>query len=74
MQKILTIWVFFENRLHWQFEVEKKSTAFLGYMFIYVQIKHIYTIPYMYNPPPTQNKKSLCGFDVVQLQHENVYP
>jgi hypothetical protein len=35
-------WIFFENRLHWQFEVgEKDSTkAVLGYIFIDVQIKH----------------------------------
>ena len=42
MQKILTIGVFFENRLHGQFEVGGKNlqTAVLGYMFVYVQIKH----------------------------------
>jgi len=30
MQKIRIIGFFFENRLHWQFEVEKKSTS--GYI------------------------------------------
>jgi len=41
MQKIQKIGFFFENRLHWQFEVEKLvlQTAVLGYIFIYVQIK-----------------------------------
>jgi len=30
-----------KNMLHWQFEVEKiLQTAVLGYVFIYVQIKH----------------------------------
>jgi len=40
MQKI-RIYIFF-NRLHRQVEVEKKflQTAVLGYIFIYVQIKH----------------------------------
>jgi len=35
-------WIFFENRLHWQFEVGKKilQTAVLGYIFIDLQIKH----------------------------------
>ena len=41
MQKIRIIGFFFENRLHWQFEMEKiLQTAVLGYIFIYVQIKH----------------------------------
>ena len=51
MQKIQIIEFFFENRLHWQFDVEKKKTlqmALLDYVFIYVQIKHYYIIPYMY--------------------------
>jgi len=40
MQKIRIVGLF-ENRLHWQFEVEKISTtAVLGYIFVYVQIKH----------------------------------
>ena len=41
MQKIRIIGFFFENRLHWQFEVEKKilRAAILVYVFIYVQIK-----------------------------------
>ena len=42
MQKIRTTGFFFENWLHWQFEAEKKflQTAVLGYIFIYVRIKH----------------------------------
>jgi len=42
MQKIRVIRFFFENRLHWQFEVGKKflQTAILGYIFIYLRIKH----------------------------------
>jgi hypothetical protein len=49
MQKIRIIGFLFENRLHWQFEVEKKiiQMAVLGYIFIYVKIKHLYVIPYM---------------------------
>ena len=41
MQKIWIIGFFFEKRLHWQLEVEKKilQTAILGYIFIYVHIK-----------------------------------
>ena len=41
-KKIRIIGVFFENRLHLQFEVRKKilHTADLGYIFIYVQIKY----------------------------------
>jgi hypothetical protein len=41
-KKIRTIGFLFENRLHWQFEAEKKflPTAVLGYIFIYLQIKH----------------------------------
>ena len=35
MQKILIIGFFFQNRLHWQFEVEKNF-----YVFIYAHIKH----------------------------------
>jgi len=49
MQKIRIIGFFSENRLHWQFEVENfLQTASLGYIFIYVKIKHQYIIPYMY--------------------------
>jgi hypothetical protein len=42
MQKIRIIGFFFENMLHWQFEVGKKlmQTAVLGYVFIHLQIKH----------------------------------
>ena len=42
MQKIWIIGFIFECRLHWQFEVKKKflQTAVLGYIFIYVQVKH----------------------------------
>jgi hypothetical protein len=42
MQKIRIVGFFFENRLHWQFEVENKllKAAVLGCVFIYVQIKH----------------------------------
>jgi hypothetical protein len=39
MQKIRIIGFFFENRLHWQFEVGDKISA-KGYIFIYTQIKH----------------------------------
>jgi len=48
MQKIRIILFFFENRLHWQFEVVKEflQTAILGYIFIYIQIKQ-YIIPLM---------------------------
>jgi hypothetical protein len=50
MRKIRITGLFFENRLHWQFEVGKTflQTAILSYIFIYVQIKHSYTIPYTY--------------------------
>jgi hypothetical protein len=42
MQKIRKIGFFFENGLHWPFEAEKMvlQKAALGYIFIYVQIKH----------------------------------
>jgi hypothetical protein len=42
MQKIRITLFFFENRLHWQFEVEQKNlqAAVLGYIFIYVKIKY----------------------------------
>jgi len=43
MKKIRIIGYFFENRLHWQLELEQKKilrTAVLGYIFIYAQIKH----------------------------------
>jgi hypothetical protein len=38
-QKIWVNGLLFENRLHWQFEVEKKfpETVILGYIFIYLQ-------------------------------------
>ena len=50
MEKIWTIEFFFENRLQLQLEVEKEilQTAILGYIFIYVQIKHSDIIPYTY--------------------------
>jgi len=52
MQKFRITGLFFQNSLlHWQLKVEiKKSlqTAVLGYIFIHVQIKHQYVIPYMY--------------------------
>ena len=40
MQKIRIIGFLLENKLHWQFEVEKKIllTAILGYIFIHLQI------------------------------------
>jgi len=40
--KIPIMGLFFENRLHCYFEVEKKilQTAILSSIFIYVQIKH----------------------------------
>jgi hypothetical protein len=49
MQKIRIIGFFFENRLHWQFKVEKNfyKRLFLGYIFIYVQTKQ-HIIPYMH--------------------------
>jgi len=42
MQKIWIIGFFFENRLQWQLQAEKKilKLAILGYTFIYIQIKH----------------------------------
>ena len=42
MQKILIIEFFFENRLHWQFEVKKKilKRDLLDYIYICVQAKH----------------------------------
>jgi hypothetical protein len=42
MHKIQVIGFFFENKLHWLFEVEKKfqQTVVLGCIFIYLQIKH----------------------------------
>jgi hypothetical protein len=50
MNKIRIIRFFFENRLHWQFEVGEKclKTAILVYIVIYVQIKHKYIIPDIY--------------------------
>ena len=50
MQKIRIIGFFFENRLHWRFEVEEKilQTAILLYMVINLQVKHKYIIPYIY--------------------------
>jgi hypothetical protein len=42
MQKIGTVGFFFENTLRWQLEVAAKflQMAVLGYLFIYIQIKH----------------------------------
>ena len=42
MQKIRVIGFLFENTPHWRFEVGKNflQTAVLGYVFIYVRIKH----------------------------------
>ena len=41
MQKIRIIVLFFQNRLHWLFEMETNpQTSVLGYIFIYIQIKH----------------------------------
>ena len=41
MQKIRVTGFFLANSLNWQFEVGKNlQTAVVGYMFIYVQIKH----------------------------------
>jgi hypothetical protein len=50
MPKIQLIGFFFENGLYWQFEVTTKflPTAVLRYLFIYVQIKHLCTMPYMF--------------------------
>jgi hypothetical protein len=53
VQKNLDNWIFpppLENRLHWQSEVEKFATngCFMLH-FIYVQIKHKYTIPYIFD-------------------------
>jgi len=49
MQKIRIIGFLLENRLHWQFEVEKEFYKRLfRHVVIYVQIKHEYIIPYMY--------------------------
>jgi hypothetical protein len=49
MQKIWIIGFIFENRLHWWFKVGGDlQTAVLGYVFIYIQIKYLYIIPYMY--------------------------
>jgi hypothetical protein len=41
MQNLRITALFFENSLHWQFEVKKiKHTAVLGYISIYVQTKN----------------------------------
>jgi len=50
MLKIRIIGFFFENGLHWQFEVERKflQTAVLGCLFIYAQTIHQHIIPYTY--------------------------
>jgi len=41
MQKIRIIGLFFKNKLHFPFEVEKfLQTTVLGYIIIYVQIKY----------------------------------
>ena len=44
MQEIWISGFVFENRLHWQFEMEKKTflqTAVLGHIFIYMRTKHL---------------------------------
>ena len=50
LKNIRIIEFFFENRLHWEdLSIERfPQMAALGYIFIYVQIKHYYIIPYMY--------------------------
>jgi len=53
MQKIQIIGFFFENRLHWQSEVGGGGgiflqTAVLGFVFIYVQMKHKYIFYYIH--------------------------
>jgi len=50
MQKIRIIGLFFEKQVTLTFRCGKKilQTAVLGYIFIYVQTEHQYTIPYMY--------------------------
>ena len=50
MQKVRINGFLLENGLLWQFEVGKKflQTAVLGYIYIYIQIKHQYIISYMY--------------------------
>ena len=50
MQKIRIIGFFYENRIHWQFEVGNKflQTTVLSYIFIHVQTKHQYIIPVTY--------------------------
>jgi len=66
MQKIRIIGFFFENMLHWQFEVGKKllKTTVLGCVFMYVK-KHYYVTPCMYltTGGNLSNKKMLhnCG-------------
>jgi hypothetical protein len=41
MQKIRKIGFLYENRLHWQYEVEKiLQMVIFGYIFIYVQTEH----------------------------------
>jgi len=42
MHKIQIIGFFFQNRLHWLFEVEISfyKRLFFGYIFIYAQVKH----------------------------------
>ena len=50
IQKIRIIGFVFENKLYWQFEVGEKilQAVVLSYIFICIQIKHLYIIPYMY--------------------------
>jgi len=51
MQKIRIIGFFFENRLHWKFEVKKiLQTAILGYIFIYVQMKYFADVDRQLSP------------------------
>jgi hypothetical protein len=50
MQEIRIIGIFFENRLHWHYEVKEKilQTADLGYIFIYIQIKLMHNSLYVF--------------------------
>jgi hypothetical protein len=50
MQKLRIIGIFFENRLHWLFELGKKilHAAVLVFLVINLQVKHKYIIPYIY--------------------------
>jgi hypothetical protein len=50
MHNIRIIGFFIANRLHWQFEVEKKflQMTVLDCIFMYVQLLHKYIIPFMH--------------------------